>query len=58
VGLLRDPQNGGEGLVGGGLERAKGFELSTPTLHDALVIATPNRLALEKLEFIFPISDC
>ena len=58
VGLLRDPENGGESLGRRGLERAKGFEPSTPTLDDALVIATPNRLALEKLEFIFPISDC
>ncbi len=37
--LLRDPQNGGESLVGSGLERAKGFEPSTPTL--ARLCSTP-----------------
>jgi len=32
VGLFGGPENGGESLVWSGLERAKGFEPSTPTL--------------------------
>ena len=39
VGLFGGPENGGESLVRSGLERAKGFEPSTPTL--ARLCSTP-----------------